>query len=137
MTNQLYGLTRQKFASALLDWGTGTGGHAIHVDLIDMADYTLSINTHEFRSSVPAAARVATFGPLTGKSVALGVLDADDFTFASATGDQAEALIYWRNTGSDATSPVIAFIDVGTGLPVTPNTGDIAVVHNAGGIATV
>lgn len=134
MANALYGLARQAWANAQVNWGTA----AIHVDLIDLADYTVSINTHEFRSSVPAAARVASFGPLTGKTSALGVLQSANFTFPTVTGDQAEALIYWVNTGSDATSRLLIFVDTATsGLPVTPNGGDINVTQNAAGIATL
>jgi hypothetical protein len=134
VANAIYGLARQAWANAQVNWGTA----AIHVDLIDLADYTVSINTHEFRSSVPAAARVASFGPLAGKTSALGVLDSNDFTFPTVTGDQAEALIYWVNTGSDASSRLLIFVDTATsGLPVTPNGGDINVVQNAAGIATL
>lgn len=135
MVNAIYGLARQKWAGALLDWST----HAIHVDLIDLADYTLSITANEFHSTttVPTAARVATFGPLTSKTLALGVLDAADVTMPTVTGDQSEALIIWRNTGSDATSPLLIYIDAATGLPVTPNGGNIAIQWPAAGIATL
>ena len=32
----------------------------------------------------------------------------------------------YKDTGSEATSPLIAYIDTATGLPITPNGGDIA-----------
>lgn len=139
MTNALYGKGREKFASGGINWGTGSGGDAIHVDLIDLADYTLSITANEFHSTttVPTVARVATFGPLVNKTLALGVLDGDDVTLPTVTGDQSEALILWKNTGSDATSPLLIYIDSATGLPVTPNGGNIGIQWPVGGIATL
>jgi hypothetical protein len=65
-------------------------------------------------------------------------LDAADFTFPTVTGDQSEALIFWKDTGTDTTSPLLVFLDTATsGLPVTPNGGDIAVVLSASGVATL
>lgn len=137
MANAVYGTGRESFATAQVNWGTGTGGDAIWVALVDLADYTVSLTGHTFLSSVPSGARVATAGPFTGKSCALGVLDADDATFATVTGDQSEALVIYKWTGSDATSRLLIFIDTATGLPVTPNSGNIGVVWPSGGIATL
>jgi hypothetical protein len=133
MANAFYGPGREGFATAQVNWPAD----AIHTDLIDLADYTVSLTGHTFRSSVPAAARVASFGPLTGKSAPLGVLTAANFTFPTVVGDQAEALIVWKNTGADATSRLLVFIDTASGLPVTPNGGDVAVQWNAAGIGTL
>ena len=38
----------------------------------------------------------------------------------------------YRDTGTEATSPLIAYIDTATGLPITPNGGDIIVVWDDG-----
>ena len=39
------------------------------------------------------------------------------------------------DTGSSATSRLVAYLDTGvTGLPVTPNGGDIAITWSASGI---
>lgn len=107
----------------------------IKVVLVDLDDYTFSA-AHEFLSAVPVAARVATSANLTGKSVStVGVFDADDVTFASVTGDSAEALVLYKDTGIEATSPLIAYIDtVNAGLPVVPDGRDIQVQWNATGI---
>jgi hypothetical protein len=140
LSNAIFGKAREAWAGGSINWGTGSGGDAIHVDLIDSADYVVSISTHQFHdtTTVPTAGRVATFGPLTGKTLTLGVLDANDFTFPTVTGDQSEALLYWKNTGTPATSPLLIYVDTASsGFPVTPNSGDINVVHNASGIATL
>ncbi len=135
MANVIYGKGREKYATAGVNWLTD----AIHVDLIDLADYTVSINADEFHSTILSAARVASFGPLTGKTATLGTLDAADITFPTVTGDQSEALIIWKNTGTDATSPLLFFLDTATGLPVLPNGGVINVNWDNGAnkIATI
>jgi hypothetical protein len=64
-----------------------------------------------------------------------GLFDAADTSFTGVSGVQSEALIVYIDTGSAATSRVVCFLDTGyTGLPVTPNGGDINVAWPAGGI---
>jgi len=129
MANAIYGIGRKAF----LDAGIDLLVDDIRVVLVDLADYTVSIDVHDFLDDVPAGARVAVSGSLTSKDTTLGVFDAADITFSSVTGDQSEALIIYRHTGTDATSELIAFIDTGvTGLPVTPNGGDITVTWDSG-----
>ena len=56
----------------------------------------------------------------------------NDVTFTSVTGASIEAIVLYKDTGTDATSPLIAFIDTATGLPITPNGGDIIVTWDNG-----
>lgn len=129
MANALYGKGREKFLSGAISWSSDN----IKVVLVDAADYTVSIDTHEFLSDVASGGRVATSGNLGTKTVTLGVADAADVTFTAVTGDQSEALVIYKDTGSAATSPLIAYIDTATGLPVTPNGADITVTWDNGG----
>ncbi len=78
-------------------------------------------------SNVPAAARVAVSAALTAKTVTDGVADAADVTLSAVTGDPSEAIVIFKDTGTEATSRLIAHIDTATGLPVSPNGGDITV----------
>jgi hypothetical protein len=41
------------------------------------------------------------------------------------SGASVEAIAIYQDTGNEATSRLIAYIDTATGLPVTPNGGDI------------
>ena len=101
--------------------------------LVDTAEYTYSAS-HEFLTDVGAPARTATSGNLASKSVTNGTFDSDDFTFSSVTGEESEAIVLYIDTGTAGTSRLVAYIDTGvTGLPVTPNGGDIDVVVNASG----
>jgi hypothetical protein len=65
-----------------------------------------------------------------------GVLDGSDVTYTAVTGNSAEALaIYRQNSGANTTWRLVAYIDTSvTGLPVTPNGGDITITWNASGI---
>lgn len=128
MANALYGKGREKFLRGEISWNT----HDIKAVLVDVADYTVAIDTHEFLSDIPSGARVATSANLTGKTTTLGVADAADFAFTAVTGDPSEAIVFYRDTGTAGTSTLIAYIDTATGLPVTPNGGDINIVLDNG-----
>ena len=123
MGNELYDKGREGFLDGSIDWDTDD----IRCVLVDAADYTVDLAAHDNLDDIPAAARVATSGALTGKTVAAGVADAEDVTFPTVTGDPSEALVIYKHTGTEGTSRLIAYINDATGLPVTPNSGDITV----------
>lgn len=120
MANSLYDKGREKFASAQINWLTDD----IRVVLVDTGAYTFS-QTHEFLSDVPVAARISSVVALSGKALVSGACDANDVTFPAVSGATIEAIVIYKGGGSDATSPLLAFFDTATGLPITPNTGDI------------
>lgn len=112
--------------------GSGTTG--LYVALVDTGTYTYS-SSDEFYSSV-ASAQVGTEVELGTKTFTNGLLDAADSTFTAVSGSTAEALVLFvKNAGANTTWRLFAYIDTGvTGLPVTPNGGDITVAWNASGI---
>lgn len=128
MANALYDLGREKFLTGAINWASDN----IKIVLVDAADYTVNLATHEFLSDIAVGGRVATSGNLTGKTTTAGVADASDVTLTAVTGDPSEALVIYKDTGSAATSPLIAYIDTATGLPVTPNGGNINIVWDNG-----
>jgi hypothetical protein len=106
----------------------------VKVLLVDLDEYTYSA-AHDFLDDVPAPARIASSGNLASKTITGGVFDAADPTFTSVTGAESEAVIVYIDTGTVGTSRLIGYFDTGvTGLPVTPNGGDIDVTFNASGI---
>lgn len=127
MANALYDAARKAFLEGGINWLTAN----IKATLIDTADYTFS-QTHDFLDDVPSIARVATSGNLANKTTTAGVADADDIVFTAVTGDTSEALILFVDTGTAATSRLIAYIDTVTGFPVTPNGGDIYITWDNG-----
>lgn len=130
MANAIY----PKYKEALLQSSansslTGT----VRVALVDTGVYTYSA-AHEFLTSLTGVVGTAqTIGAT--KSYTNGVFDGGDVTYTAVTGNSAEALVIYIDTGTAGTSRLVAYIDTGvTGLPVTPNGGDITVTWNASGI---
>ena len=85
---------------------------------------------------VPAIASAPALASKTNGVVAVGTFDAADTTFTSLTGDASEQLILFEDSGVESTSDIICFWDTATGLPLTPNGGNVTVVWNASGILT-
>lgn len=128
MSNTLYDKGRERFATKALDWVNDT----IKAYLVDTGAYTANFTTHEYLSDVAGAARIAGPVTLTSKTATGGACDAADITFTSVSGTSIEAIILYRDTGVEGTSPLIAYIDTATGLPITPNGGDIIVTWDNG-----
>ena len=128
MANRLYDKGRQAFLNGGINWLSDD----IRVILTDASDYTVDSAEHQYLLDIPVAARVAVSSALTSKSSTNGVADAGDVTFPLVTGDRSEALIIYKHTGTESTSTLIAYIDTATGLPVTPNGGDITVQWDNG-----
>lgn len=128
MANALYDYGREGFLAADIDWDADN----IHCHMVDDASYTVNLATHQFLSDVAVGARVATSANFTTKTTTAGVSDADDVTLISVTGADCERIVINQNTGVDASSRLIASIDTATGLPVTPNGGDIVITWDSG-----
>lgn len=130
MANTLYDKGRQRFLEGQFNWLTDT----IKCLLVDTGSYTPNFTTHEFLSDIGSTARIGTLSgvTLTSKTTTGGAADAADITFSSVTGASIEALVLYADTGTEGTSPLIAFIDTATGLPITPNGGDIIVTWDNG-----
>lgn len=128
MANALYDFAREAFLKADIDMEVDT----IKCVLLDSADYTASLSTHDFLNDVPVAARVGTPQTLGSKTFTAGVFDAADVTFTAVTGDPCELVLIYKDTGVEATSNLIALIDTATNLPVTPNGGNITITWDSG-----
>lgn len=128
MANAMYDLGREGFLGGDIDWDANT----IKVTLVDAADYTKDLANHDFYNDVTAGGRVATSGALASKTKTAGVADAADVTFSAVSGDVSEQLIIWADSGVESSSRLILNIDTATGLPVTPNGGDITVTWDNG-----
>lgn len=128
MANTLYDKARQRFLEAQINWMTDT----IKCILVDTGAYTPQTAIHEHLADIPLSARIAGPVTLTAKATTGGAADAADVTFTSVSGPSIEAIVIYVDTGTEATSPLIAYIDTATGLPITPNGGDIIVTWDNG-----
>jgi hypothetical protein len=135
MANALYPIWKQALmaasANVSLDQDDTTNGP--FVALLDTGTYTYSA-AHDFYNDLSGI--VGTDQRLTGPSVTSGVFDGSDVTFTAVSGATVEALgIYRKNSGANSTWRLVAYIDTSvTGLPVTPNGGDISIQWHASGI---
>jgi len=137
MSNQVYPLYKQSYLTEAdtnngLNANTATDGP--YCALVDTGTYTYS-SSHQFYSSLSGIA--GTDQRITTPTVVNGLFDGDDLTYtAVAAGASLEALvIYRKNSGANTTWRLVSFEDTGiTGLPVTPNGGNITVTWNASGI---
>lgn len=138
MANALYPLWKQEIlkgtANNLLNSAAGATG--VYASLVDEGTYTYSA-AHQFYSSLSGV--VGTDQEITTKTQTTGTFDGDDVTYTAVSGNSVEAIVLYRkNAGANTTWPLIAFIDTGvTGLPVTPNGGNIVITWNASGIFTL
>jgi hypothetical protein len=130
MANAVYDKAREAFLNADIDWA------ADNIKVCLVRSYTPNSSTHDFLDDVTGGGGgtiVATSSNLAGKTSTNGVADADDVTFTSvAAGAACAHLVIYKDTGSAATSNLIAVIDTATGLPVTPNGGNIGVSWDSG-----
>jgi len=130
MANAIY----PKYKQALLDASANTDINdlTVKVALVDTGTYTYSA-AHEFLSSLSGV--FGTAQTIANTTVTDGLFDGDNVTFTAVTGNSVEALVIYIDTGTAGTSRLVTYIDTSvTGLPVTPNGGDITITWNASGI---
>lgn len=113
----------------------------IRASLLDQTDSGTITAATENYGQVDTAVVVADSGALGSKTVgvvATGVFDAGNVTYSTVSGDIADYLTLYKYNATPANAPLIVTWDSATtGLPVTPNGGDITVTWNASGIVQI
>jgi hypothetical protein len=131
MANALYPKWKEQLLQFTADNNLSAG--TVKVALVDTGTYTYNA-ADQFYSAVSSAA-VGTPQTIGSKTFTNGVFDGADVTFTAVTGSSVEALVLYVDTGNTATSPLVAYIDTGvTGLPISPNGGDISITWAVSGI---
>ena len=128
MANAIY----PKYKEAIL---AASANVSLRTGTVKVALSTAAYNSaHDFYDDVSANS-IGTPQTIANTTVTNGLFDGDNVTFTAVTGNSVEALLIYIDTGSAATSRLVAWIDTSvTGLPVTPNGGDISITWNASGI---
>ena len=131
MANALFDQGREDFLAGTLAWATDE----FRLGLVDDTDITFDLAVNDFWDDV-VAGLVSAAGEsdaLGSKTVTDGVADAADKTWSSVTGDPADCVICFKETGTDATQNLVFALDSATtGIPVTPNGGDITIAFDGG-----
>lgn len=134
MRNAWYDKALTRVGSGLLDLNALSNPKII---AIESGLYSFS-QSHEYLSDVIASSRIATtamasvvFGTVEGW------LDAADVVFTSPTAaKEAVSLIIFEDTGVEATSPLLIFVDDANILPITTESGkDLEIAWQGTGIA--
>lgn len=129
MANVVYTKAKQNLIDGNIDLKDGT----VNAVLVTTA-YTAVISTDDALDDIPGGARVAT-ATLAGKTITDGVFDATDTVFMSPSppaGNTVIALVLYMDSGVEATSYLIAYMDTGLGLPVVTNGADLTVEWDNG-----
>ena len=132
-------------ANALFDSGregflAGTAGHDWDADehrigLVDDTDVTFDLAANDFWDDLVAGLVHANgeSDALGSKDTSAGVADAADKTWSTVSGDAADYVVCFYETGNDATQALIFALDSATtGIPVTPNGGNITITFDSG-----
>jgi hypothetical protein len=129
MANRPYQRAGQKWATAGLQWATGTW----KATLTSSAYSPNTSNTgHEFLDDVTAGGRLAT-STFSGMSISGdGIADAADMTFSDVTGTVTGLVIY-KYTGTESTSPLVVLFDDFAGT-LTFSAATVTVTWDASGI---
>ena len=140
MANAIYPLGRQKFANGELAWKSG--GDTFSFGLVKTG-YTYSAS-HEFMSDLSTYCiggtglnTYADMVTLANTVNALGVLDADDPSSSiiyenGGSHNSVIAIVIFKKVSTLANSPLVAYIDTATGLPITTNGAGIPIAWDNG-----
>lgn len=133
MSSFLYDAGRNAFARGDLLW-KASGGSSIKAILVDSAAYTADQAVHDNLDDVAGGARIGSALALTLIDPVAGVCDASDLSFTALVGaPTVEALVLYKDTGVEATSTLIAYIDSATsGLPTAAGATQVDVAWSNG-----
>lgn len=126
MANQFFPKGKKKILDADIDL------------LVDTIKVYLIKNTYTFDAADEfladlGAVTLSTAQVLTSRSTTAGVFDAADSVFTAVTaGDTTNAVIIAKDTGSTATSPLIAYYDSITNFPFTTTGADVTIEWSNG-----
>lgn len=132
IANSYYTLGINAFALAAINFSSDT----IKAALISTS-YTPNLTTDQYFNIVPGGAVIAAGVALSSKSTAGGACSAANVLWTSVSGSAASYVLIYKDTGTPSTSPLICLIDTASGLPVTPNGGDITCAWSGGVCFTI
>ncbi len=112
MANFIYGKAKQ----SLLNGEFNISSDSLKVLLVTDS-YVPSQNTDQFVSNISGSYIKERTSSLTNVTNILGVIDADDVTVAQYSGLAFKALVIYKDSGTDSTSRLLAYIDTATGIP--------------------
>jgi hypothetical protein len=114
--NGLWRVTNTGANTFTLQGSTGNGAYT-------SGGYAFNMTANQFLSNIGAGARISTSAPLTGKTSTLGAFDCDDPSWTGVTGDEFELILFYYDSGVEATSTLLIAMAGQVGMPFTPSSG--------------
>lgn len=130
-TNALYAKARERFLNGSISWENDT----IVASLVN-GSYTVDFAAHEYVSDLGSNLTGYAQATLGTKTSLLGVADAADALWPAggmSTIEPAGGVVIYKDTGTAANSPLIAYYGTVTSFPVTwDNVSDITLTWSNG-----
>lgn len=127
MANALYDPGREGFLDGSIDWDTDD------IRAMGLTSAQAFSAAHKFVSDLTAGNIVVrSAAGVAGKTVTSGVANHSAHTWTAVSGSAIARIVYYKYNAADASARLICFIDTATGLPVTPNGGDITLTPDVG-----
>lgn len=129
MANAWYSKALAAFAGKQLSWSSDD----MRAVLV-ASTYAPDLANHQYVSDLVASDNGRSAQLANAAVSGAGVLDADDVAIVASNAVACNALVVYHNTGNDATSQLLLYIDAPTtGLPFTPAAGQtVSVAWNSG-----
>jgi S1-C subfamily serine protease len=112
MANFIYGKAKE----SLLNGQFNISSDSLKVLLVTQS-YVPNQNTDQFVSNISGSYIKQRTSSLTNVTNTLGVIDADNILVSNYDGSAFKALVIYKDSGTDATSRLLAYIDTATGIP--------------------
>ncbi len=132
MSNQMYAKGREAFLEGSIAGLSDT----LACSLVS-SSYTVNLSTDQFYNVISGGAIIAGPVSLTSVTGSAGTLSAANTVFSSVSGSAASFIVLFKNTGTSSTSALLVYYDTATGLPVTPNGGNITIAWASGVVFTL
>jgi hypothetical protein len=129
MASSLYDSGRQAFLTANHTWGTTAARCHLHDNgTVDASQISTYDNLDDIVSGQLTNGESSNLTYTTATPGNIGIADADDVSLTSVSGNTAEAIVIFKETGVDSTSTLLVYIDTVTpAFPFTPNGGDVTI----------
>jgi hypothetical protein len=132
MANSLYDSGKNGFLTGGIDWVNDTI-KVILVNISTGSDYVVDLANHANLANVAAGVRVSDGITIANRTAVAGVADGDNLNLTNVTAlISTTALVIYKDTGVEATSTLVAYIDSATGLTTQTDGSDVAVTWDSG-----
>lgn len=123
--NFKYNKARERFLTGQVNWLTDT------IKTLVVNGFYNANPAHEYVSEIPPGAIIRRSDPLTSKAATDGYARAAAVPYPLfSSQQQVRGIVFYKDTGDDATSPLLAYVDDGVAFPFMPLGFDYAFAYD-------